>query len=255
VKASGVGWLLAGSPILLLVLIAMIALVAGASPRLIWSELGREETRAAIGLSLRTTLISTGLIVVFGSCLAVALARARGFFVAALELCVTIPAILPPSVAGIALLLAFGRQGLVPTSLAFTSGAVILAQVFVAAPFYIREAATALRSLDRDLLDAARMDGANGRQVGWRVALPLVTPFLISGAILAWARALGEFGATILFAGNLPGRTQTMPLAIYLGFESDLEEARVLSVLLLLIALSVLVITRLLLRRQMVFAH
>ncbi len=159
--------------------------------------------------------------------------------------------------AGIALLIAFGRRGLVGVylnelgiSLAFTTAAVICAQVFVAAPFYIKAAMTGFAGVDRDLEQAAAIDGANAWHVFRAITLPLAWPVLFGGAVMSWARALGEFGATIIFAGNFPGRTQTMPLAIYIGFEVDLTVALTLAVILLVISFLVLFIVKGLLRQR-----
>lgn len=248
-------WLLLGSPLALLILVTIVALFAGTPLPVLAEQLQKEDTRSAIFLSLRTTLFATALVGVFGTFLAMAIARCKPPVAGFLELLVTAPAIMPPSVAGIALLLAFGRQGLVPTSFAFTTIAVVIAQAFVATPFFVREAAIGLKAISPQLVEAARLDGANGWRLGGSIILPMAAPFMITGAILAWTRALGEFGATILFAGNLPGETQTMPLAIYLGFESNMDEAKALAILLLLTAVAVLLVTRLLLGKRMSFAH
>jgi molybdate transport system permease protein len=147
--------------------------------------------------------------------------------------------VLPPAVAGVALLLAFGRRGLAGglledwgVHIAFTQAAVVMAQTFIAAPLYIKSAAVGFANVEPELEQAAGLDGASGWGVFRHVTVPLAWPGLLSGAVLTWARALGEFGATIIFAGNFPGRTQTMPLAIYLGFELDLDVALTLSVIL-----------------------
>lgn len=168
-----------------------------------------------------------------------------------LELLIDLPIVLPPSVAGLALLIAFGRRGLFGStlsilgiSLPFTTAAVVIAQMFVAAPLYIRSARVGFRGIDRQLEEAANVEGANRWQLFREVMLPLASRALISGAILAWTRALGEFGATILFAGNLEGVTQTMPMAIYLGFESDRGVALALSVVLIVVSAVLLGITR-----------
>jgi molybdate transport system permease protein len=206
--------------------------------------------------------VATAIVAVFGTFFALAISRSGRALSSALELLITIPAILPPSVAGLALLLAFGRRGLLGPfleshgiSVAFTGAAVVMAQVFVSAPFFVREASNAFRSIDPDLVSAARLDGASPMRISRWIFLPLCMPFLATGLIMAWTRALGEFGATIMFAGNLSGTTQTMPLAIYLGFESDLGEAKALAVLLLAIAVVVLLTVRLIFGRRLTFAH
>lgn len=259
---AAVGWFALGSPLILLIVLASIAVLFSSSPATLLEHVRADGTQQAIGLSLRTTLVSSVLVALFGTCIAMAIHKARPAIAGALELLVTIPVIMPPSVAGLALLLAFGRQGLLGSwldslgvTVAFTPVAVVMAQVLVSAPFFVREASNAFQSLDPELVDAARLDGANSFMVGRWVIIPLAMPFLLTGVILAWARALGEFGATILFAGNLKGVTQTMPLAVYLGFESDLEQAKALAVILLLTAVLVLLIVRLAFGRRMSFAH
>jgi molybdate transport system permease protein len=159
--------------------------------------------------------------------------------------------VMPPAVAGIALLLTFGRRGLLGGALealglgvSFTTAAVVMAQVFVAAPFYVGAAAAGFAALDRDLRVVARTLGASPARVFARVALPLARPALVTGAALAWARALGEFGATLMFAGNLSGRTQTLPLAIYAALESDLRAAQALALVLVLFAFALLLVLR-----------
>ncbi len=161
----------------------------------------------------------------------------------------TLPMVLPPVVGGIALLLAFGRRGLIGAWLAsigvtlpFTTAAVVMAEAFVAMPFLVLTVEAGLRSMDRRYEDAARTLGAGRWTVFWRVTVPLIAPSLAAGAVLCWARALGEFGATIIFAGNFPGVTQTMPLAVYLLLESDHPQASfVLSLVMLAISVAVLV--------------
>lgn len=259
---AALGWLVLGSPLALLVGLSILALILATPPKLFWTELQQPDTRQAVWISLKTTFVALAAIIVFGSCLAMAVHRSKPFFASALELFVTMPAIVPPSVAGITLLLAFGRMGLLGgvlkslgLSLPFTPTAVVMAQVFVAAPFFVREAITAFRSLDPAVLEAAKLDGAGAATTARSIVAPLTLPFLVTGAVLAWARALGEFGATILFAGNLKGLTQTMPLAIYLGFESDLDQAKALALLLLIIAVAVLILVRVLFGRRLAFAH
>lgn len=261
-KGSLYGWLAASLPLLLLTLLAVAGLLNGTSPDLILKQFGNPDTVSAIFVSLRTTAVSIILIAVFGSFLALALSKSKGIGASILEMVVTLPTVLPPSVAGLALLSAFGRQGLLGgvlegfgVRLAFTPTAVVLSQVLVAAPFFVREAAVAFRSIPGELVDAAKLDGATNWQLGSRLVLPYSAPFLATGLILAWTRSLGEFGATIMFAGNMPGVTQSMPLAVYLGFESSIEEAKALSVILLVIAVVVLVTVRMILGRRLSFAH
>jgi molybdate transport system permease protein len=198
---------------------------------------------AALSLSLSTSLASLALALLIGTPLAYALARIpfRGRVV--VDGLVEMPIVLPPAVAGIALLMAFGRRGMVGApladwgiSLAFTPWAVIVAQCFVAIPFYVRSARTGFASVEHDLELAAYVDGASPWAAFWRITVPLAFPSLLSGAVLCWARALGEFGATIMFAGSFRGRTQTMPLAIYAFLESDLGAALALGTILVAVS-------------------
>jgi molybdate transport system permease protein len=209
--------------------------------------------RQAITLSLLTSSLALLVIVLFGTPLAYLLAR-RPFPGARLvDGLIGLPVVLPPAVAGIALLMAFGRYGVVGRwlnelgiTVGFTTMAVILAQIFIAAPFFVRAGAAGFTRVDRDLEEAAADLGASPPQVFRTVTLPLAAPSLLAGAVLAWARALGEFGATILFAGNFPGVTQTMPLAIYSRFGAgDLPAALFLSLVLLALSLVVLFSLRL----------
>ena len=210
---------------------------------------------AAIRLSLLTTLISAIVILVTGTPLAYVLARYRFRGRDTLDALIGLPIVLPPAVAGIALLMAFGRRGVLGgalsalgVSLPFTTAAVVLAQTFVAAPFYVRAAKVGFASVPHELEEMALGLGASSWQTFLRVTLPLARRGLASGLGLAWARALGEFGATILFAGNLIGRTQTMPLAIYTGLESDLGAALAVAILLVGISLILMLLLRLVTR-------
>jgi molybdate transport system permease protein len=205
----------------------------------------------ALELSLVTTMVSLLLVIVLGTPLAWVIASAHGRLARLLESSLKLPIVLPPAVAGLGLLLAFGREGLLGNVLhhqgihvPFTMLAVVLAQVFVSAPFFVEAAVSAFRRLDPSLLVIARTLGASPARVLFRVALPLAAPGLVSGAALSWARALGEFGATLMFAGSLGGRTQTLPLAIYAALETDLRAARALSLVLVAIAFALLVAVR-----------
>jgi len=214
----------------------------------------RETLREALVLSLTTSLISLVAIVILGTPIAYVLARGRFPGVRFLDALVDLPIILPPAVAGIALLAAFGRRGVLGDTferfgitIAFSTTAVIIAQIFVSAPFYIRTARAGFSRIDHTLEEAAADLGASPARVFWKVTLPLCRASLIAGAVLAWARALGEFGATIMFAGNRQGVTQTMPLAIYERFGAgDLPTAVVLSSILLITSVVFLVVVRLL---------
>jgi molybdate transport system permease protein len=168
-----------------------------------------------------------------------------------IELFIDLPIVLPPSVAGLVLLIAFGRRGMfgpalntLGISLPFTTAAVVLAQTFVAAPLYVRSARVGFAAIDKQLEEAAHVEGANQWQLFVEVMFPLAGRALLNGAILTWTRALGEFGATILFAGNLEGVTQTMPMAIYLGFERNLGIALALSVVLVIVSVILLMFTK-----------
>lgn len=208
--------------------------------------------RDALVLSLETTSVSLVLTIGFGLPLAFVLARRtfRGSTLA--EAIVDLPIVLPPSVAGLALLLAFGRRGLLGPpldvlgiELPFTTAAVILAQAFVSAPFFIRAARTGIQSVDSDLEDAARVDGGGEWAVLRSITLPIAGSALAAGLVMSWARAMGEFGATIMFAGNIQGLTQTLPLVVYSEFQSSLDASIAAAAILVLAALGVLVSVRL----------
>jgi molybdate transport system permease protein len=203
----------------------------------------------AITLSLFTTFVSVSIVLLFGTPLAYVLARYHFRGKRVINLFVELPIILPPVVAGFGLLMAFGRRGLVgPTlqligvSLPFTTTAVIMAQIFVAAPFFIRTVQVRFSAIPRDLVEAASIDGASTGETFRHIVLPLSTPAMLAGLVLCWARALGEFGATILFAGSLQGRTQTMPLLVYGALERNLNDALWSSLLLITMALLALLL-------------
>ena len=206
----------------------------------------------ALLLSLVTTAVSLVLTVVFGLPLAYVLARRTFAGKGWLEAIIDLPIVLPPSVAGLALLIVFGRRGLfggpfelLGIAVPFTTIAVILAQTFVSAPFFIRSARTGIASVDRDLEDAARVDGASERQLFRSITVPLASAALAAGLVMTWARSLGEFGATIMFAGNIGGRTQTLPLVVYGEFQAgDLDSSIAAAAILVLAAFGVLVAVR-----------
>jgi molybdate transport system permease protein len=194
----------------------------------------------ALRLSLLTSSATALLAVVCGTPLAYSLARWEFPGRRAIESLIDLTLVLPPAVAGVSLLIAFGRRGLfgpvlgsVGVSLPFTTAAVVMAQLFVAAPFFVRAARIAFDAIGPQVEEAAAILGASPWQLFRFVMLPMARRGLLAGLVLCWTRALSEFGATILFAGNMPGRTQTMPLAIYLGFERDVGVALALSVILL----------------------
>jgi molybdate transport system permease protein len=208
----------------------------------------------ALVLSLITTAMSLVLTVVFGLPLAFVLARRKFRGSGLVEVLVDLPIVMPPAVAGLALLVAFGRRGvfggslqLVGIEIPFTMLAVVLAQTFVAAPFFILSARTGIAGVPRDLEDAARVDGATEVQLFQSITLPLAGTAIAAGLVMSWARALGEFGATIMFAGNIEGRTQTLPLVVYSEFQGgELDASLAAAAILVLAAFGVLVAVRLL---------
>jgi molybdate transport system permease protein len=232
-------WRITALPLVLLFLIPIVMLLVRTSPETLLENISQKAVIQAIGLSLRTTLFSLGLILILGTPLAYLMGRHTFRYKKALDTLIDLPTVLPPSVAGVALLMTLGRRGLIGgwldglgIELAFSTAAVAIAQMFVAAPFYVRAASIGFAGIDAEIEEAAQLDGANRWQMLRDVILPLSRYSLLSGGMMSWARALGEFGATIIFAGNFPGRTQTMPLAIYIGFEKDLNSALTLSVIL-----------------------
>ena len=218
----------------------------------VFDALGSAAVLDALALSAITTTFAVALALLVGFPLALLLARARFRGRALIEAIVDLPIVLPPSVAGLALLLAFGRRGLLGEplgalgiSLPFTTVAVILAQLFVAAPFFIRAARAGLVGVERELEDAARVDGAAERQVLRFVTIPQAAPALAAGVVTCWARALGEFGATIMFAGAIAGRTQPLPLVVYGEFQSsDLDASIAAAAVLVLAAVVALLAVR-----------
>jgi molybdate transport system permease protein len=214
-----------------------------------WSVVSSEVVQRALWLSVRTSLASMVLSVIFGVPLAWMLARIDFPGRSVVRALTTLSMVLPPVVGGVALFFSFGRRGLFGQyldqwfgiTLPFTTAAVVIAQTFVAMPFLVLTVEAALRQLDRRFEDAARTLGASRWYVFRRVTLPSIRPALVAGAVLAWARALGEFGATITFAGNFPGTTQTMPLATYLALETNPDEALIISLVLIAVSFSVLI--------------
>jgi len=248
-RTTDPGWplLLVAAPLFGLLVLPLVALALASSPVDLAAGVADPLFAPALGLSARTTVVSLAVVVVAGTPLAWWLASAPTRRARWVEILVDLPVVIPPAVVGIALLQTFGRSGVFGSQLAalglqvpFTTAAVVLAQIVVSAPFYVQAAAAAFRTIDPDLILVARTLGQSPSGAFLRVTLPLAAPGLIGGAALAWARALGEFGATLLFAGNLPGTTQTMPLAIYMALESDVRVAVALS--LVLAAVSVLLL-------------
>ncbi|MBV8749902.1 MAG: molybdate ABC transporter permease subunit [Candidatus Eremiobacteraeota bacterium] len=250
----------AGASALLVLFIAvpLAALYGHLVPAHYVTALGSPGALAALRISLETTAASLALTLALGTPLAYVLARARFPGHGVIDAVVDLPIVVPPAVAGLALLFVFGKFGIAAPALdalhvriAFTTFAVVLAQLFVGAPFYVRAARAGFGAVDRVYEEASATLGMGPLRTFVRVTVPLAFPALAGGAVLAWARALGEFGATIMFAGNLQGVTQTLPLAVYLGLESgDLDLAGALSVVLVTIALAVVALTRVLERRH-----
>ena len=243
-------------PMILFLALPLLALIWRTELTDISAHLAQPAARRAIVLSLWTSATATLLTILLGTPLALLMTRRHFRGRRALDTLIDLPTVLPPAVAGLALLMAFGRRGLLGQGLsvagieiAFTSLAVIFAQLFVASPYYIRAAIGGLSRSAAELEEAAALDGADSRQVFRFVTVPLARASLLGGLVMTWARALGDFGATILFAGNYPGRTQTMPLAIYIGFELDLDVALALSVVLMATAFAILFLVKWLLGR------
>ena len=221
-----------------------------------WRAMTSPVAVEALLLSVRTTAITMGILLVVGTPAAYVLSRAEFPGKRLVDTLIDIPAVLPPSAAGIALLLTFGKMGLLGEHLqafgiqiSLTTAAVVVAQLFVASHFYVRQAAVGFGQVDREVEEAGLVDGARRGKVFTSITVPLAFPALVAGAVTAWARALGEFGATIILAGNLQGVTQTMPLAIYSAFERDLDAAVALSVLVLGFSFVVILSARLLTRK------
>lgn len=211
----------------------------------------------ALRLSLMTSTITTITVVIMGTPIAYVSARFQYFGKELADSLIDLPVIMPPAVAGIALLVAFGRMGIVGhylngfgISIAFTTLAVIIAQVFVSSPFYIRQARTSFEDVDLAFENAARTLGASRVYTFFHVIIPIAMNGLISGAIMAFARSLGEFGATIMFAGNFQGRTQTMPLAIYTAMQGDLDVSLCLAIILVAFSFMVIFLVKKLTRRR-----
>lgn len=250
-----------GLPVVVLVLGALGALLfvlplVGLVVRVPWGSLGEQlfsgPIMTALGLSLVCSGAATVLCLLLGVPLGWVQARTSFPGRGVLRAITTLPVVLPPVVGGVALLLVFGRRGIVGQALyeytgvqlPFTTLGTVLAEAFVAMPFLVLTVGGALQSMDQGLEEAARTLSASKWTVFWRVTMPAIRPSLVAGAVLCWARALGEFGATITFAGNFPGRTQTLPLAVYVALETDLDAAITLSLVLLTISVGVLIALR-----------
>jgi len=244
-------------PFLVFLVLPLAALVLRLPPERLLPSLSSPQVAQAVTLSMATTLVTTAVTICFGTPVGYLLARRRFPFRRVVDTLVDLPTVLPPAVAGVALLMAFGRRGILGSMLnawgiqiPFSWVAVVMAQTFVASAFYVKSAALGFAGIDPELEQSAALDGAGSWQVFRHVTLPLAWSALLSGAVMTWARALGEFGATMIFAGNYPGRTQTMPLAIYLGFELDLNVALTLAVILVGCSFLVLMVVKGILHRE-----
>ena len=235
-------------PMLILLGLPIVAITMASSVSDLIASTQHPLFRQAIYLSITTSLVSLTLVVLLGTPLAWWLSQTSRKTTAVVTGIIDLPILLPPAVIGLALLMTFGQEGLLGpwitasgVKIPFTMGAVVLAQVTVSAPFFIQSALSAFKRIEPNLLQVGQTLGHAPRSLYYRVVIPLALPGLLSGAALCWARALGEFGATLLFAGNLPGKTQTMPLAIYTTLEADVRIAIALS--LVLVALAVVLMT------------
>ena len=252
----GLLWASAAALLLFLVLPVVALFVEVVPDRSVLGTLDDSVVTEALRLSLITTAIAVGVIVVLGTPTAYLLARRRFRGWTLLDTLVDLPIVLPPAVAGIALLFTFGRNGLLGgllgdagVTVSFTTTAVVLAQTFVAAPFYIRAAKSGFESVDPTLERVSLTLGEGDLRTFLRITVPLAAPALLGGIVMAWARALGEFGATIMFAGGLRGVTETVPLAIYDALLTDLDAALALSAVLVVVSFGVLFVFKVLLGR------
>ncbi len=251
--------------IITLVYIAFIALplialfIRAVSSYSLWDSLTSDITLTALRLSLVTSLISMIIVVGAGVPIARYLSRRTGPISRVIDVLIDVPLVLPPVVAGLAMLMAFGRMGILGDALdaagirlPFTTTAVVLAQIFVSAPFFIRAAKLGFQAVPRELEEISQTLGISPWRTFWRVTIPLAWPSIVGGLALSWARAISEFGATIMFAGNLTGRTQTMPLAILSAMESDVGAALALAVILVTASVIVLFVLALAVTRAAV---
>jgi molybdate transport system permease protein len=227
----------------------LLAVFIKMNPVQLFVKLNTSTSYQALLLSMQTTVIALLMIVVFGTPLAYWLSKSRFRGKKIVEIVLQLPIVTPPAVAGVGLLLVFGQTGFLGRylvskgiHLAFNQAAVVLAQIFVSAPFYMSTARQAFDTVDEQLIDVSRTLGVTPWRTFWRVTIPLAWPGLVSGIALSWARALGEFGATMMFAGNLPGKTQTLPLAIYSAMQADMDVAIAISVLLLTVSFFLLLV-------------
>jgi molybdate transport system permease protein len=229
----------------------VLALFFRTSPDLFLSALGDEQVHWALTLSLVTSLVTLGVVILVGTPFSFFHSRSRYPGKTLVDTFIDLPLVLPPAVAGLGLLLLYGRTGLVGQylnifgiTIAFTTLAVIMAQIFVASPFYLRQARTLFEQLDPAYEKTAETLGASPFRIFLTITIPLTANGLVSGAVMTFARALGEFGATIMFAGNLPGVTQTMPLAVYGGLEGNFNIGITIAILLVILSFAVMAAIR-----------
>lgn len=245
------GWQIFSLPFLLFILLPIVQMFFKIDPVEFITSIQSKTVVQALRLSLRTTCITVLATIIFGTPVAYLLQHKKLKLARFADILVDLPTVLPPAVAGLALLMVFGRMGWIGKLLSpmgiqipYTTAAVVLAQTFVASPYYIRSTAQGFSGVGCEIKRAAALDGASRFQIFRYVMVPMSWMSILNGCVLTWARALGEFGATILFAGNLSGKTQTMPLAIYLGFQVDIQSAITLSVILIVISIAVLFIAK-----------
>ncbi|GGH81466.1 molybdate transport system permease protein [Pullulanibacillus pueri] len=229
--------------------VPLLSVFVSMTPGELFKKLNTQVSYQALYLSLGTTLIALAIIILCGTPVAYWLAKSHFWGNRFVRVLIQMPIVSPPAVAGVGLLLVFGRVGWLGSTLSFSGlsfsfnlQAVIMAQVFISAPFYISSAMQAFETIDDKFLAVSRTLGVSRWQTFWRVTIPLASGGLLTGAALSWGRALGEFGATMMFAGNLPGKTQTLPLAIYTAMQSDSKTAIAMSALLLFISFVLLLL-------------
>ena len=246
------GWWL-GLPLGLFLVVPMVVLFVSVGPAQIMEAMRHDMAADAIRLSIQTTFLSLGIVLVAGTPLAWQISRSQSRVARLVETLVELPIVIPPAVVGVALLQTYGRHGPIGEvllehgiRLPFSTAAVVTAQIIVAAPFYVQAATAGFRRIDHDQLLVAQTLGATPLRAFFTIAIPAALPGLVGGAALCWARALGEFGATLFFAGNMQGRTQTMPLAIFAALEADLDLAKALAIVLGITAFVVLFALRVL---------
>ncbi len=236
-------WKWLSLPLLLFITLPILSIFLRTPINDFFVTLNTTQVIQAVNLSLVTSTITTLVALLVGTPVAVLISKKNTPFRRVIDTLMDLPTVLPPSVAGVALLMAFGRRGLIGPllqnlgiNIPFTMIAVIMAQLFIASPLFVKAAAIGFSAIDPILIQAAELDGASRWQIFRYVVLPLSWSSLLSGGAMTWARSLGEFGATIIFAGNFPGKTQTIPLAIYLGFEIDMKVALTLAAIMVCIS-------------------